>query len=244
MRYIIPILFIILINITAISSCSGPEEETSTVQNNSIKEELSDRSNNKKTSNIKFDFPFTSFDPLTFEYFSLFLNGSEPFSHLSIDLTTTTENPNLSRRRSSFQYGCLGPGCDLYYTDIRLYYKCSLVTYATNPYCCYYECDLTSMQMEPIISFIQQNNEYFFNNEEFDGLELPYLSTFDFIEDNNYRFTLRIRDSYSEQQDPRHALMISKSVEQLVPGTPLYELFQIWESEFVPELLLHEVWCD
>ncbi len=243
MRYIIPTLFIILINITAIASCSGTAEETTNVQNSSNKEELSNSSNDNKASNIKFDIPFTSFDPLTFEHFSLFLNGSEPFSHLSIDFTTTTENPYLSRR-SCFQYGCLGLGCDLYYTEIRLYYKCSLVTYATNPYCCSYECDLTSAQMEPIISFIQQNNEYFFNNEEFNGLELPYLSTFDFIENNNYRFTLIITDSYSEQQDPQHALMISKSAEQLTPGTPLYELFQIWESQFVPELLQHEQWCD
>lgn len=244
MRYITPVLFIILINITAITSCSVPVEETTNVQNNSSKEELSNRSTDNKTSNIKFDIPFRSFDPLTYAHFSLFLNGSEPFSHLSINFTTTTENPYLSRR-SSFQYGCFGPGCDLYYTDIRLYYKCSLSISTRNPYSyCYYKCDLTSMQMEPIISFIQQNNEYFFNNEEFNGLELPYLSTFNFIEDKNYRFTLRITDSYSEQQDLKHALMISKSVEQLTPGTPLYELFQILESQFVPELLQHEQLCD
>lgn len=108
---------------------------------------------------------------------------------------------------------------------------------------CDYSVDLPVEQLDGLFAFLQSESAYFFNHEEFEGLDLPVVTQNFHMHFNNINFSLSVVNRISS--DPVKGILvengygISKSVEELQQGTPLYNLIQLIETEYFPILMAH-----
>jgi hypothetical protein len=73
------------------------------------------------------------------------------------------------------------------------------------------------------------NREYFFNGEEYAGLELPYLSDTGYINNDNYVFIL----NFTDINDLNHCWVISKCINE--PNEIWQGLIDILEENFISQ---------
>jgi hypothetical protein len=203
--------------------------------------------NEKNSKQSSFD-PGNAYlvEPLDYNRYTRIMNDQEALSQFKIIFGKRINEPN-EFYQSYFTGGRNTSGSRLY-SEIE--FEASLNLWREPPYPdnCYYEYELNNNQLDTIFNHIESNIDYYFNPEEFNGISYPYLTKTPFLHDKNYIFSIIIikpnplRPSYPDYFYA--AYLINKSVDELIPDTPLYELFQKWETELLPLILQHEKHCD
>ena len=96
----------------------------------------------------------------------------------------------------------------------------------------------TDAEVSAIYDYLSDYPAYFFNQEEFTGKTIPYLTSNSFLFENKYyRFSINIYGPHEDKPpDYWPVWTICKCVDEYPEqGTPLYGLFQIFENDFIDE---------
>ena len=178
-------------------------------------------------------------EPLDSNMFTDFRSNNIYLNRIKIYINMTVLNPYSSK-------GCViqsNPNHVVTFFNGIVSYDASLNTYSSySEEHCYYENILLPNQLESLFTYLEQYSDFFFNNEEFEGLELPYLTEDLYFDAKNYDFALDIYDP-SSLNGPWLSYNINKSQDDLPPDSELYGLFQILENDIVPIIMQNEIWC-
>jgi hypothetical protein len=181
-------------------------------------------------------------EPLTYNNYTSIRNNQESFSTLIIEIEKETDDPFV---RYVSHFHCKQLAGSHHYSDCTVFK--GVLTSLKEPYGpdadCYYEVEFDGEEMEEILSYLEANHEYFFNNEEFNGLDIPFIVQRNYIDAKNYNFRLYVHEPNPSMEDNFHIKLINKYTDELVPETPLYGLFQIWEDQFLYKLLQNKIEC-
>ena len=87
----------------------------------------------------------------------------------------------------------------------------------------------TPEDIDLIFDYLEDNHEFFFNNEEYNGLDIPYLSRGSHIGQGNIKFSL----IFLQPNDMPDAWAISKCMDE--PDAIMQGLIDILEEHFIDE---------
>ena len=172
----------------------------------------------------------TYYSPLTFNKYNNILNSNDELSLIHI-VYEKRYNPDIEGvpqniLQLTFQAGNLN--IDAYFNSYNVFEGgLSLTQPIGDIY--YQNIEFTSEEMNLIFNYLSAHNDYFFNNSEFEGLEIPYYNTRMPIGYDNYQFTLSI--SEPERQDDYRAWVISKDMDE--PDSIMQGLIDILENNFI-----------
>jgi hypothetical protein len=234
------VLFISLLNV----SCSNYSHNSKITNDKKDSDKPAKTTRQSEEHRMQSYIPAKTFEitPLTYDNYISIINSDEAFSTLIIELEKETHDPFI---KYSSIFSCKQLAGSNLYSDCNVFE--GVLTSLKKPYGpdsdCYYEVEFEKEEMEEILAFIETNNEYFFNNEEFDGLDIPFIVQRYYIDYKYYNFSLYVHEPNPSMEENFRIKLINKYADELVPGTPLYGLFQLWGEQFLPELLQHKIEC-
>ena len=100
----------------------------------------------------------------------------------------------------------------------------------------FYKHEFTNMEVSAILDYIStpENRTYFFNGDEYEGLEIPYPHAS--ISPPNKRFNFSLIFGEPQTGENYADWAIFKCVDEYpAPGTPLYGLYQMIENDFITQ---------
>lgn len=222
---------------------NSKQGETSYKIDNNLSSQSADLPDDEKRMQSYIPAKIFEIEPLTYDQYMSIRNNQDAFSMLVIEIEKETHDPFI-RYWSAFSCKQLAGAnhfsvCDVFKGTLNS----TLRPYIPDNSDCYYEVEFTGVEMEQILSHLEEHHDYYFNNEEFDGLEVPFVVARNCIDAKNYNFRLYVHEPNPSMEENFRINLINKFVDELIPGTPLYELFQIWEVHFLSKLLQNEIEC-
>jgi hypothetical protein len=173
------------------------------------------------------------YSPLTLAKFTAIHNGTDNFADITIVYSKHPVDGDLSN---------LGIDAGLPYWNIAINdvesYSGSLNEWLDNelPYeYNYYEHNFTPTEVEEIYSYLENHGDYFFNNEEYEGIYPPPVESKGgprpVCFDERYTFSL----IFSEPGKRKESWAIHKCVDELYPDHPMFGLAQLLEDDFISQ---------
>ncbi|MCD6217536.1 hypothetical protein J7L05_06720 [bacterium] len=239
-------LMICLLVITCLNACSQRRNPDTSVNpdNEKRNEAVAGQSDsNKDTSSnadVKYEIDY-AYTPLTHVKFQDIRNSVDLFTAIDIYYKKSV-NPDQNGHNqylSRFYLDAGGSFSISHYNDISEYegtlvYRDLTVPIEKEKFKVFSKDDVNA-----IFDYLEANHDYFFNGNEYEGLEIPYLCQGINICNANYIFTLSFSDPYfleeafQEQYFPAWA--ISKCIDEVYPDHPLYGLFELLEDDFISQ---------
>ncbi|MBU1023391.1 hypothetical protein KKB99_03790 [bacterium] len=169
--------------------------------------------------------------PLNVELLNDIRNGNFTFSDLYLGYSTFT--PVSNQQIFNIGYGNFSGNFN--FLDITEF-DSGLYQSFHNPTVGYLKHVFTHNEVDSILAFISspENSGYFFNAEEYNGLDIPYLNASICPNDRNFNFSLIFfkPETYPNQE----CWAIFKCVDEYPsPEHPLYDLFQMLENDFISQ---------
>ena len=239
-KHIILIIYIILCHCLILSSLSCSAATNSSAQDReqrfSMMKQDAVESKDEFTHNYSKVCDYVgSYSALTFTKFQDIRNGSDTFSTISItyrDLSEYNQNGEpLQLRLLDIDNGFAGVeqninSIETYNVSLKRNCDPSLQLETG-----YFEADASPELVNEVFDYISlpANQAYFFNNDEFEGLEQPYSAPRIWIDDGNYIFVV----SFSETTDLANDWVISKCIDE--PNEIWQGLIDILEENFISQ---------
>ena len=174
------------------------------------------------------------YSPLTYETLSSIRNGSLNYSSFTIYYKSTGTGYN--KQFFTINYGnILGDFTFSSVPNFKSEFN-NMVEESGQMVDKFYKHEFTNMEVSAIFDYIStlENRTYFFNGDEYTGLEIPYPHAS--ISPPNKRFNFSLIFGEPQTGENHADWAIFKCVDEYpAEGTPLYGLFQMLENDFITQ---------
>lgn len=239
------ILFVLVISTISVPIISGCQKEKEQVFEKTSELKQSPESeikvltdhNDKNSLTVKLEQTshYAEFLPLSFETADAVLTSNTPFSYISINYSNTLNPDPDSPFRDSIDL-CLSTGytgTSVLYNTIESFRGSLNREFQTSspPVSQNLERTFSSSQIELILDYLLavENQDYFFNAEEYEGLDIPYEARGVHLKPGFRVFTLSIYEPESKTS----AWTMSKRIDD--PDPIMQGLIDILEEHFIDE---------
>jgi len=180
--------------------------------------------------------PTYAYSPLTLSKFQAIRDGTDQLSKIFIDYSTYLNDDELGHPLNIRFFSLTGGDLynNRYYNSISEYSGRLMNDDRTIPRYEVKEKEFLPVEVELILDYLKENEEnieYFFNGDEYQGLPTPYLTQTTFINKKRYNFILIIFEPDGAKSEYDAAWAISKSVDE--PDTIFQGLINRLENNFI-----------